>query len=423
MTLPILSGGQRSPPPPPPLWALVGIGLALPLVSGIGNVHPHPGARVFFNEQDAEAPSQARWRVEPSPEVSIGTVEGPEEYVLVNVIDATVLRDGTVVLALFHGNFFRLRYFDESGTFVTSAGRWGEGPFEFTRGFLSLDALPGDSLMIISDGYRYSIFGPRGEGVRSGRLSLPTGSMPLGLVDRHHVALQDPRTRRSATPGLTRYGWSFSVFDIATETVAPVGVLPDTRGALGERGVLLRLPFEPQPYWSASHGRLWFGHSGRARIEGYDPSDGSRLNIQLDRPPRAVTAQTERQWKEFDLARAPNEELRRAFEGHHRGLDFPETFPRFQGIEVDGSGNVWVLRYEPPWSEAAYVWDVFDPQGDRLATATAPFEVLGSRLRTSRSFLGPLLEIGDDYMLVKDTGPFDVVQVSKHRLVKELPAR
>lgn len=387
--------------------------LALALYLGA----PPPSASSQERPRDTTGPE---WRVDPQPDLALGSVDGPEEYLFVNVIDGASLSDGTIVLALFHRNFFRLRYYDEDGGFITSAGRWGEGPFELTRGFGSLGVLPGDSLLIVSSDHRYHVFGPRGEEARSGRLPLPAGSMPRGAVGPHHVALQDPQPRTTPAEGVTSYDWSFSVFDARGEEMVSLGALPGSRSALGEGGLILRLPFEPRPHWKAGKDRFWFGHSARPWIEGYDPADETRRRIHVDRPPRPVSGTDEERWKEFDLRRA-SDDVRGEFARHHRGLDFPETFPYFQGIDVDQSGNVWILRYQPPWSESPYLWDVFDPAGTRIATVVIPFDVLGPRLR-DRPGLSPLLEIGEDYVLVMGaTGPYDVIQVRRHRIIKETP--
>lgn len=394
----------------------------IPILSGVEG-STHAGRVIKTVDRTSSVPGVSEWHVDPRPEVSIGMIEGPKEHLLVNVIDATELDDGTIVLALFHREFFRLRYFDQAGAFITSVGRWGEGPFEFTRGFRSLSTLPGDSLIIVSDDHRYSVFGPVAQKVRSGRFRFPVGSIPLGVVASDFVVLASVGTPDDLTPGTSRYRWTFSVFDTDTETVTAIGAL-SSESVVGREGEILRLPFNSRPHWSLGGSRVWLGDSSRGRIDGYRPSDGSQVSIHLERPATPVTDADEDRWKEFDLRRAGSEDLRRVYERHHRGLDFPETFPRFQDLQIDESGNLWVLQYEPPWSEETYVWDVFHPEeGTHLAMVTIPFAVLGSRLRTSMSPMSPLLEIGRDYVLVKHAGPLGVVRVRKHRLTKVHPAR
>jgi hypothetical protein len=135
-------------------------------------------------------------------------------------------------------------------------------------------------------------------------------------------------------------------------------------------------------------------------------------------PQRPVTSEDQRLWKEFDL-RGTNGNTRRGLEAHHRRVDFPEGFPLFQDLEVDAAGNVWVLRYEPPWSEAPYHWDVFDPEGKRLAEASVPFGLLGPSFRTrTESMFGPLKEIGENYLLLVKKNELGVEQVMKYGLLK-----
>jgi hypothetical protein len=121
-------------------------------------------------------------------------------------------------------------------------------------------------------------------------------------------------------------------------------------------------------------------------------------------------------WKEFDL-RGTSGRIRQGYEDHHKRVSFPEAYPVFQGLQVDLDGNLWVLRYEPPWSTEDYRWDVFSREGEWIAVTSIPFEVLHPTDRTRPSSTSSsLMEIGEDYVLIRHQDDLGVERVRRHFL-------
>lgn len=370
-----------------------------------------------------EAPP--RWHLDPVPEVSIGMVDGPEEYLLFQVQDAAVFSDGTIVVAMYSRDFFELRYYNREGTFIASAGRYGEGPFEVgSGGFLSLERLSDGSIQTLGIGPKYSVFGPKGEPVREGRLPQSPSTRPIGLLDDDHfgvLSVSGDWVAGFRQPGEEEV--SFFIHNLTsggTEPVTSVRYRPSLRA---ENGLLLRLPFEPKVKYAVGGGRIWIGNMGEAEIQGFSPGGGEEYSaILLSGPPREVTRSDERLWKEHDLGRArPGTTDEQLYAQHHRLVDFPGSFPLFQTFQVDSNGNVWVLRFEPPWSEEDFHWEVFSPAGAKLAEVSIPFEVLSHRRFLRREVTGmvtPIKEIGDDYMLVLQADELGVLRIVKYRLIK-----
>ncbi len=393
-------------------------GRSTPFPIGVEEEAPSP------DDHNPHQQATPRWRLDPVPEVSIGMADGPEEYLLYRVLDATILTDGTIVAGMYSRELFELRYYDRDGTYITSAGRYGGGPFEVgPLGFLSLERLSGDSIMVVGRDPRYSVFGPRGESVREGRLTLTHGHIPSNLVDDGHLGLWfEPATVKNLrTPQPSVGEFSFFIYDLADGTTEAVGSKRYRRSPFHDTGLLLRLPFEPLVYWVAAGGRFWFGNSGEAEIRGVSPGGGEETAvISLGWSPRKVRREDERTWKRLDLRKARKETDRGHYAAHHRRLDFPENIPLFQDLSVDALGNVWVLRYELPWSEEDYSWEVFDPGGAKVAEASIPFEVLGDWLRAQRAIMfSPIKEIGEDYVLIRQIDELGVERVSRFRLVKD----
>ena len=103
-----------------------------------------------------EAGSRLGWQVTPEPAVSIGTIEGGEDFQLHWVDDGLKLRDGRIVVA--NGGSHQLLVFDEAGNYPTAWGQRGEGPGDFGGSWGSnglgpsqlfwMEHWPGDSLAV-----------------------------------------------------------------------------------------------------------------------------------------------------------------------------------------------------------------------------------------------------------------------------------
>ena len=93
------------------------------------------GVRIVDNARPADD-ARLPWRIGPDPVVSIGEVTGDESYMLHRANDAATLPDGRIVVANTGTN--ELRVFDAAGVYLTTWGRAGEGPGEFT----ALRAIP-----------------------------------------------------------------------------------------------------------------------------------------------------------------------------------------------------------------------------------------------------------------------------------------
>lgn len=381
---------------------IVSLGLAMPIVPAVAI---------------AQAPQPRGWEVEVEPEVSIGMVDGPEEYLLVNVIDALALSDGTIVLGLFHRTFFELRYFSESGDYIASAGRYGDGPFEVSAGFISLERMAGDSIFVAGLDHRYSVFGPRGEQGRSGRLSLPPAAYPIGLVDDQHLAVQT--TQQVGVPtssGLNEFRHGFFIVDLDSGEARALELEARSRSMLDE-GYFLKIPFDPMPSWAVGGGALWIGTGSSREVVGF-PVDGSgTTRVAVEWSPSTVSRRDRSRWKSENL-RGVDGPRRRQLQRYHGDLVFPDEMPSVQRVDATVDGNLWVLRYEPPWSDEDYTFEVFDSAGRPLGTASMPFDILGPSLRRRSTAVSPLSEIGNDYIIVRDKGEYGEPIVRRYRMVQ-----
>ena len=92
------------------------------------------------------------------PEVSIGELDGPDEYLFGNVTSIAVDDDRTVYV--FDGQAQHIRIFDSAGTYIRTLGRPGEGPGEFARAE-AVAVLPDDRVVVRDAGDKnIQVFGP-----------------------------------------------------------------------------------------------------------------------------------------------------------------------------------------------------------------------------------------------------------------------
>ena len=116
-------------------------------------------AGVFIAENSGLPAPEDIWSVDPTPLVSIGGVSAPPPALFEVVTQAVRLGDGRIVVL--ENQTSELRFFDENGDHLKTAGGHGEGPgeFEYASSFVRL---AGDTLLIDA-GDRFILFGPAGE--------------------------------------------------------------------------------------------------------------------------------------------------------------------------------------------------------------------------------------------------------------------
>ena len=92
------------------------------------------------------------------PEVSIGELDGPEEYLFGRIWSIAVNDDGTVYVLDQQAQ--HVRVFDSLGVYLETLGRRGEGPGEFSRAE-AIAVLPDRRLIVRDpDNQRVTVFGP-----------------------------------------------------------------------------------------------------------------------------------------------------------------------------------------------------------------------------------------------------------------------
>jgi len=338
------------------------------------------------------------WAVSSEPQPTIGVLNGPEEYQLVDVSSAARQSDGDVVVVDRGARTVRL--YDREGTFLKTLGGPGSGPGEFQDpGQVLVTA--GDSVVVWDNSaYRITRFGPSGELVDVQTLDLGTiakavepplypGSMEP-LLDGQVLVRLIEKTGKSPPSGFFR---------------PPSGVLRvsgdlsvvDTLELFGDaEQITVDAPWGPFPVVPPQAKQTWITHQGNPpricvgdqegpEIVCFGP-DGGRTSLRWVSEPASPTEIEVAAWREATV-RLYDEKLSR--DQVLEMLDqvpVPEVRPAYSQIILDQTGNLWAER-GPTAGRALGSVDflVFDPQGVLLGVvALPPMQVV---------------EIGDDYIM------------------------
>ncbi len=352
--------------------------------------------------------AEEAWRLSDEPTVTIGVMEGPEEYQLYRARWALKLADGRIVVQ--NSGTSELRFYDSEGRYLSATGREGSGPGEFQE--MGEVWQLGDSLVVHDFGLaRVSVFDSEGGFARSFMLSeLSDGALPMPLAvfqDRSLLA------QRMGLDSEIRSGFKRDTTLYLRYTLE--GVPIDTLGAFsGDEGYVrvdevgvfgLPAPFGRRSQHAVSGSFLYFGSTDTYQIETYSSDGTLKCLIRRPIPNRPVTDADIEEYERPIRERPPRPgPFEQAFQQLRRSMTYPETMPAHGRLLVDAAGNLWVAEYDRRRNHEAR-WTVFDPDGRMLGTVETPVN-------------GRILQIGPDYVLGVWLGELDVEQVRVYDLLK-----
>ena len=354
----------------------------------------------------APAQQPARWTVDPTPTLTLGANEADTNDIFTQVVGATRLPDGRVLV----GDYGRyaLRMYSADGKLARRFGRKGGGPGEI--GYLAALLRCGDSIVTIDiDGHRTSVFSLGGEFRRVFRFSSPqTGRPPY-------------QTTCNSRGTFAHYGWE-TMADVKGGAYRPMVPLWVSKADSGQVTVVASiagservglvidgkprgtrpLPLGRQTAIAMGSERVYVATGDRYEVAVYDLSGKPLQPLRETRTPRALV----RADIDYELARtvamAASLERRAAIEQDFETLPFPKSMPAYSALRIDQSGLVWAQN--SPEAASPSTWTVYDTNGRRVATAALPshFEVY---------------EIGPDYVLGRFLDPEESIpQVRMYRL-------
>ena len=359
-------------------------------------------------------------------EISIGIADGAEEYMLGEVADIALGRDGS--LFVFDRQVPIVRQYDAAGRFIRTIGRKGAGPGEY-RSTSGIATMPDGRLLLWDTGnWRINVYGPGGEALT--QWLTPSGSSgsstamysrallvdTSGLVITRRISFT-PRDFRNRPIVWLRYRADGALVDTLRAPAAPREV-PTLTASTSNSMTSAELPFAPKRLVAMSP----FGYF----VAGYP----DRYAFEIHVPGKPVVS-VRRGVKAEPVSRTERAEARRKVEESMRttdpswswnGPDVPEVKPLYSDIQVGLDGRIWIAivpevsprvgntsgssgagnpgNRRPPPAQAngepprPALYDVFEPDGSYLGQVQVPAGV-SSVLRRGNHVWGVAFDADD----------------------------
>ena len=325
------------------------------------------------------------------PEMSIGVVDGPDEYMLGRVRSLAVTPSGEIYLS--DQQVPVVRKYSPDGTHLYDLGGEGGGPGEYKNPDGGLGVLSDGRVLVRDPGNnRINVYGPTGESLTSWRLpgGFWTGQkMYVDAEDRAltTVLLEGYRTITTWRYGFVPYGPDGVPGD--TLSVPRWDYTPPTLTGGGSRGRFEFVPFSPNQHFSYSKlGYFVAGLSTEYAVHLFR-TDQPILRIEKDWTPVHIKAEE----ADERYMRLRNS-FRQQFPGWRwNGPGLPDEKPPFKDVYAGEDGRIWVLLAQEgqPTMTAAeaqtvedetgrlplrygepLAFDVFEPDGTFLGHVRAP---------------------------------------------------
>jgi len=325
-----------------------------------GAIHTRNPATGIWDEASA-------WRLEEELRIGSADLEGPSLFGYIS--DITVDDYGRIYVM--ENQAQEIRVFNPDGSHLRTIGRRGSGPGEF-EGAVGLRWGPEGNLWVIDqNNARYSVFDTTGTYLTMNRRASGYSSMPWHGTIGPDGHLIDIASGPNAPDGFSTMVLVSHHFEDQSPVPVDTIWIPEVEGAYFEHlteggGTRVTIPFTPQVSWYLGpRGFFWHGVTDSYQIV-QENLAGDTVRI-IER--------------EFSPTRVSREERRAAIErldwfieegGRIDASRIPSTRPAFRNFFTDSDGYLWVSP-SAPVTEEGRKFDIFDPEGYFLGTATADF--------------------------------------------------
>ena len=324
------------------------------------------------------------------PEVSIGALDGPEEYLFGSIWSIAV--DGDRNVYVFDEQAHDIRVYDATGAYVETLGGRGEGPGEFSRAE-AMALLPDGRLVVRDPGnQRIQVFGP-------GPGELDEWTYDVGGFYSMSPLYTDTRGRTFLeTRDLSRTDGFFMHIIVMGPDGTHLDTLPEPASSYeapvltaefsdGNRSLSTssEVPFAPRLRWTVHpNGRFLTGLPSEYRID--LPREDGVLRIERATDPAPVSDAERADHRERLIRTMRNTDPNWTW----NGPPIPEHKPFYQELLAGRDGRIWVrlsteghpvanVDHDPEnpysmpvnWVEPLR-YDVFEPDGTYLGAVVPP---------------------------------------------------
>jgi len=316
------------------------------------------------------------------PDVRIGMMDGPREYLFEHVSDVQPLPDGGLVVVDNRGAWVAL--FDAEGRWIRDVAGRGDGPGEYQTplrawleegGLVVLDFIPRRLL-------RYTA---EGDFIAGERIEWKSAPSPLhrtrdGWIDEREWG-QQPGDERSAGGALMRIGPEGAVVDtiVGPYPLPQIGYESDAQG----RMAMVNPPtFSALPSWAAGSDRVYWTPGDAPRIEVRRENGRLERIVHLHSGGTAVTEADRAAWRTAMQKRwgVPDEAL--------ADTRFAEHRPDFTALRADDAERLWAAPHDPAAlpGEPGRGWHLFDGEGRLVRHVVFPVGFRLLRVEEGRAY-------------------------------------
>ena len=323
-------------------------------------------------------------RLAEEPALSVGELDGPEEYLFGHI--ASVARDGAGNLVVADSRAGEIRVFDARGRHLRTFGGMGEGPGEFQT--LSGAWPVSDGIVTVDrDQQRITRFGAEGSLVATARftaigemgvftnMGMAGSGMVLNQVGDMGMSSLDESSLDDAAEALEDDGASvlFLRHGLDGELVDTLARRPGEKMLMKTSGSgdmltvdLLRVPFSSRPTAEGSPRGAAVTGGGAYEVALFGATGELSRIARLDEaPPLRTVEHLEAHVRGSGNPFLQDEASMRAMVEMYQDMPLPDRLPGYTELLFADTGEVWAQRFIPPGGETAH-WDVFGADGLHL---------------------------------------------------------
>lgn len=284
-------------------------------------------------------------------EVSIGEETGPEEYLLNRPFELKIDDQGYFYMSDLSD--CHILVYDDSGKYVRTIGRKGQGPAEFLMPAY-FDFSP-DGRIFINDGgnQRISIFDREGSPLGDFRLEGYYRGMLIDSSNRIYLQKSSRKKEAELTTELQEYQMLTSIYHLDPDGQNMKHLIDIEAGTVQmkamEGGTLV-------VGGSRTEGFVWALHPVGKLYAGF--SKTYQISVLFE--DRTVEFRFGREYTPLE-----NKE-------HEENPRIDKFFPAFSpNMLIDGEGNCWIQQFTPADFEG-FLYDIFNPEGIFVKQAVLP---------------------------------------------------
>ena len=375
---------------------------------------------VVFNQKIPEL----KMRIVFKEELSIGEVEGDENYMFGESVAFNTDEDGNFYVADYDTH--RILKYDSEGKYLLTFGREGQGPGEFQS--LSIPRFNKDNNLYITDARnrRISFFDKDGKYLKQIRMSEihvnpSINSKGLILANKFNTSEEGNTQKRISIYGLfdDKFNLVVELYKDETEFPLPTGI--DASSMAGYIGkVYSLLAFRPQVITAlANNDSIYLGYPDKYEINVYSHEGKPMRKITREYEPIPVNKKDEESFAKLAGENLPNPPFTEDIKNKAlQKIKYPKYKPAYQSFTLMDNG--WLVVIVDAIEDEYTLFDIFNQQGKYIAHFKTPDLVEGmfSALLFFKNGKAYAVEDEDGYKFVKRYN-FEIQEYKDNKWVRK----